>query len=436
MRRGEATRVLGPPNGSAARRWVGLRDALRRLRRPAQRAGRQRVRRLPAVHRHRRPLRRRDAAAAGGVLLRAGAGGAQPRDDDAPLPARRRRRRDRPRRRRADDAPSPTSSTPVALALEQERRVTGQINELAALARQEGDYTSEQFMQWFIKEQIEEVATMSDLLRVVERARDNPLLAEEYLAREGVRRRAGGPHGSARGGRRAVGSAPCRTPAACPAPATTSATASPSSRGRRGAIGRAVCLSLAEAGAIVVAADVDEDGGRRTAQEAGGHFVACDVTRPRGQPRRRRLRDGDRRAAGSRASQRRRHHRLRHRRGLRPRPLPPRRRRQPRRRRARGARRDAGPARLGRRRHRRDLVAGRPDRTPWDPVYSATKHGVVGLVRSLGPVPGGAGRTLQRRLPRLCRVGHDRRHPRGDRGPGPRAAQAPRTSPTRCSTPS
>ena len=76
--------------------------------------------------------------------------------------------------------------TPVALALEQERRVTGQINELAALARQEGDYTSEQFMQWFIKEQIEEVATMSDLLRVVERARDNPLLAEEYLVREGA----------------------------------------------------------------------------------------------------------------------------------------------------------------------------------------------------------------------------------------------------------
>jgi hypothetical protein len=45
-------------------------------------------------------------------------------------------------------------------------------------------------MQWFIKEQIEEVATMSDLLRVVERARENPLLAEEYLAREGA---GGGP---------------------------------------------------------------------------------------------------------------------------------------------------------------------------------------------------------------------------------------------------
>ena len=74
---------------------------------------------------------------------------------------------------------------PVQLALEQERRVTDQINALAAIARSEGDYTSEQFMQWFIKEQVEEVATMSDLLKVVERARENPLLAEEYIAREG-----------------------------------------------------------------------------------------------------------------------------------------------------------------------------------------------------------------------------------------------------------
>jgi bacterioferritin B len=73
---------------------------------------------------------------------------------------------------------------PVSLALEQERRVTAQINALAGLAREHQDYTSEQFMQWFIKEQIEEIATMSDLLRVVERARENPLLAEEYLARE------------------------------------------------------------------------------------------------------------------------------------------------------------------------------------------------------------------------------------------------------------
>ncbi len=73
---------------------------------------------------------------------------------------------------------------PVALALAQERRVTEQINALAALAREEGDYTSEQFMQWFIKEQVEEVATMSDLLRVVERSQDDPMEIENYMARE------------------------------------------------------------------------------------------------------------------------------------------------------------------------------------------------------------------------------------------------------------
>jgi ferritin len=73
---------------------------------------------------------------------------------------------------------------PVQVALEQEKRVTSQINALAALAREQGDFSSEQFMQWFIKEQIEEVASMSDLLRVVERSRENPLFAEDFLARE------------------------------------------------------------------------------------------------------------------------------------------------------------------------------------------------------------------------------------------------------------
>jgi ferritin len=75
---------------------------------------------------------------------------------------------------------------PVALALEQERRVTEQISALASVAREEHDLASEQFMQWFIKEQVEEVASMSDLLRIVERARENPLLAEEYLVREQI----------------------------------------------------------------------------------------------------------------------------------------------------------------------------------------------------------------------------------------------------------
>ena len=75
---------------------------------------------------------------------------------------------------------------PVRLALEQEKRVTEQVNALAGLARELGDYAGEQFMQWFIKEQVEEVSSMSGLLTVVERARANPLMVEEYLARESV----------------------------------------------------------------------------------------------------------------------------------------------------------------------------------------------------------------------------------------------------------
>jgi bacterioferritin B len=73
---------------------------------------------------------------------------------------------------------------PIALALEQEKRVSDQINGLAATARDASDFTSEQFTQWFIKEQVEEVATMSDLLRVVERSKHDPMEVENYMARE------------------------------------------------------------------------------------------------------------------------------------------------------------------------------------------------------------------------------------------------------------
>jgi ferritin len=73
---------------------------------------------------------------------------------------------------------------PTRLALEQERRVSEQIAALTGIARAEGDFQSEQFMQWFLKEQTEEVATMSDLLNVLERTRDNFMLAEDWLARE------------------------------------------------------------------------------------------------------------------------------------------------------------------------------------------------------------------------------------------------------------
>ena len=75
-------------------------------------------------------------------------------------------------------------AAPVSLALEQEKMVTDQINAMAALARDESDFAGEQFIQWFIKEQVEEVSSMSDLLTVVQRLIDSPMQIEDHLARE------------------------------------------------------------------------------------------------------------------------------------------------------------------------------------------------------------------------------------------------------------
>jgi bacterioferritin B len=73
----------------------------------------------------------------------------------------------------------------VKLSLEQEERVTAQINALISTAKAEADYTSDNFLQWFVKEQLEEVSSMDQLLRVVQRAGEaNLLRVEEYLARE------------------------------------------------------------------------------------------------------------------------------------------------------------------------------------------------------------------------------------------------------------
>ena len=84
------------------------------------------------------------------------------------------------------DAPKTSFSdvvAPVALALEQERRVTEQIVELVKLAREQGDLVGEQFLHWFLQEQREEVASMTELLAVVERGKDNLLQVEEHVGR-------------------------------------------------------------------------------------------------------------------------------------------------------------------------------------------------------------------------------------------------------------
>ena len=78
-----------------------------------------------------------------------------------------------------------TTEEAVHLSLEQEKKVTGQINALVATAKDERDYTTDNFLQWFVKEQLEEVTSMEDLLHIVRRAGEGNLLrVEDYLARK------------------------------------------------------------------------------------------------------------------------------------------------------------------------------------------------------------------------------------------------------------
>ena len=128
----------------------------------------------------------------------------------------------------------------MELALAQERRVSDQIAALMGVAREENDYLSEQFVQWFLKEQVEEVASMSSLLDVVRRSMSAPDSVEDYLAREdraattdptappvaGGSGRSAGPPAVPSG---AVGRA------ACSAAGTVPGTHSPSSRFQIGA---------------------------------------------------------------------------------------------------------------------------------------------------------------------------------------------------------
>ncbi|RAV11363.1 ferritin [Mycolicibacterium sp. GF69] len=72
----------------------------------------------------------------------------------------------------------------LGLALDQERTVTEQVSRLTSVAREEGDYLGEQFMQWFLGEQIEEVAQMTTLVRIADRAGANLFHLEDFVSRE------------------------------------------------------------------------------------------------------------------------------------------------------------------------------------------------------------------------------------------------------------
>lgn len=88
--------------------------------------------------------------------------------------------------------PAPTCTfdgviDPIRLTVDLEKKVTQQIYELTRIAREECDFGAEQFMHWFVKEQVEEVATMKDLLTVVSREGISINDIEQYVAREQAR---------------------------------------------------------------------------------------------------------------------------------------------------------------------------------------------------------------------------------------------------------
>ncbi len=71
-------------------------------------------------------------------------------------------------------------------ALNWEVEVTRQINDLMDLAIKQNDHIGQDFLRWFVSEQLEEVSTMDTLLTVVGRAGDNMLWVEDYLARNPI----------------------------------------------------------------------------------------------------------------------------------------------------------------------------------------------------------------------------------------------------------
>ena len=69
------------------------------------------------------------------------------------------------------------------LALDWETEVTKQINALMDMSIEQKDHIAQDFLRWFVTEQLEEISIMSTLLSVIRRAGQNLLWVEDFLAR-------------------------------------------------------------------------------------------------------------------------------------------------------------------------------------------------------------------------------------------------------------
>jgi ferritin len=77
-----------------------------------------------------------------------------------------------------------TAGEAVGAAVDWELEVTRHINDLMDLAVQERDHIAQNFLQWFVAEQLEEVSTMTTLADIIRRAGENLLFVEDYLTRQ------------------------------------------------------------------------------------------------------------------------------------------------------------------------------------------------------------------------------------------------------------
>mgnify|MGYP006134463039 CR=1 FL=1 len=73
----------------------------------------------------------------------------------------------------------------VQLTYDQEVKVTEQIKAIYDAAAENNDRVTQNFLQFFIEEQVEEVASMDTLLKITRRACNDLFRLKDYIAREG-----------------------------------------------------------------------------------------------------------------------------------------------------------------------------------------------------------------------------------------------------------
>jgi bacterioferritin B len=74
----------------------------------------------------------------------------------------------------------------IQKSLEWEIEVTNRVNAMMTMAIEQKDYAAQDFLRWFVTEQVEEVSTMDNLLKIVKAAGDRSLImVEAYLSHVG-----------------------------------------------------------------------------------------------------------------------------------------------------------------------------------------------------------------------------------------------------------